>query len=85
MSMNFGLVTLISNSAWHEIWARGLVALGAAFVLYLVLKSGLRRFRFKDGDLKAAQLNRRERRRWRSSERRKLREGKMPSKVDPHF
>lgn len=76
---------LISSYAQYFFGFKALVA----FVLFsapcLLFKFGLRRFKYKNGDLKAA-LNHRQPREWLAMERRKLKRGKrVKKKRTQHF
>ncbi len=51
----------------HLFWVKALVAFLVMTALFLLFKLGLRRFKFKNSDSKAAGLNHRERRRWRAT------------------
>lgn len=54
-------------------WLGFLVAVSLAVALLFIAKFGLRRFKFKTTDLKAAGLNHQQRREWRAAFRRKHR------------
>lgn len=80
------LLFLVLSYDWFLFLLKVLLALGVIGTICLLLKFGRGRSRYKDGDLKSAGLNHRERRAWRAIERSKLKRGKRAEKKkNRHF
>ena len=58
------LSLLSSGYGSHLFWVKALVMLCVMILLCLLCRFGLRRFRFKQSDLKNSGLNHRQRRQW---------------------
>jgi uncharacterized membrane protein len=78
------LLLLILNYSQDLFWLKFLVALILISVLYLFVKYGLRRLKYKDKDLKNAGLNHQGRRQWRAVERRKFKHRGRSRKMTKH-
>ncbi len=57
-------ISMILTDDPNPFWVKVLVAFLLMTGLYFLFRFGLRRFRFKDKDLKAAGLNHQQRREW---------------------
>lgn len=77
-------ILIISSFAQFFFWHKALTAFVFLSGICLLLKFGLRRFRYKDNDLKAAGLNHYQRRKWRAYERQKLKRGRRARKRTVH-
>lgn len=55
----------------NSFWVKTLVAVVLITALYFIFRFGLRRFRFKKSDLKAAGLNHQQQREWLAERKRK--------------
>ncbi len=74
------------NYGSYLFWARAVAATGLMTILYFLFRFGLRRFRFKEKDLKDAGLNHAQRRDWRAINRRKLKHtGRSRKKPRRHY
>ena len=65
------LILLSSTYGSHLFWIKALVMLCLMTLLCLIFRFGLRRFKFRQKDLKAAGLNHRQRRRWLAASKKK--------------
>ncbi len=74
-----GSILLSFNYGSHLFWVKALVAFLVMTALFFLFKFGLRRFKFKNSDLKAAGLNHRERRQWQATRK------KRNKKYKKHF
>lgn len=70
MMMLFPILTILTDNP-KSFWVRVLVAALLMTALYFLFRFGLRRFRFKNNDLKAAGLNHQQRREWLATHKRK--------------
>ena len=60
----FDSILIAVTPGEHLFWAKALVACLLMTALYFLFKFGLRRFKFKQRDLKATGMNHRARRQW---------------------
>lgn len=70
MMMLFPILMILTNNT-NSFWVKALVAFLIVTGLYFLFRFGLRRFRFRKSDLKAAGLNHQQRREWLAAHKRK--------------
>lgn len=64
-------ISMILTDDPNSFWVKALIAFMLMTGLYFLFRFGLRRFRFKNNDLKAAGLNHQQRREWLATRKRK--------------
>lgn len=81
--MNSNLIILLVSGDSNLFWLRAFIAFCLVTTLYFLFRFGLRRWRFKQRDLKAAGLNHQQRRQWLAETKRKRK--RRQKKSQNHF